>query len=48
MLPFEKFNKISRLSRDIVITEKIDGTNAQIYIVSSDNLYEAMGGQEHY
>lgn len=31
-LEFEGFEKIPRLSRQIVITEKIDGTNAQIYI----------------
>lgn len=31
--PFQPFAKISRLSREIVITEKIDGTNAQIYIL---------------
>lgn len=31
-LLFEGFPKISRLSRDCVITEKIDGTNAQIFI----------------
>lgn len=31
-LNFEKFPKIPRLNRDIIITEKIDGTNAQIYI----------------
>lgn len=29
---FKSFGKIARLHRDIVITEKIDGTNAQIYI----------------
>jgi hypothetical protein len=29
---FQGFPKIERLSRDIIITEKIDGTNAQIYI----------------
>lgn len=29
---FEGFPKIARLSREIVITEKIDGTNAQILI----------------
>lgn len=29
---FEGFPKMARLSRDCVITEKIDGTNAQIYI----------------
>jgi hypothetical protein len=33
MLPeFVPFQKIPRLSRDIVITEKIDGTNGVIYI----------------
>jgi len=31
-MEFIKFNKIPRLNRDIVITEKIDGTNAQILI----------------
>lgn len=29
-LIFEKFNKIGRLNKDCTITEKIDGTNAQI------------------
>lgn len=29
---FEAFPKISRLSRPIVITEKLDGSNAQLYI----------------
>lgn len=28
---FEEFQKIARLSRDCVITEKLDGTNAQVY-----------------
>lgn len=32
---FQEFPKIARLSRDIVITEKIDGTNAQV-LVSDD------------
>jgi len=31
-LPFVGFQKIPRLSREVVITEKIDGTNAQIFI----------------
>lgn len=30
---FHEFGKIARLSRECVITEKIDGTNAQIHIV---------------
>lgn len=33
MDPFREFNKIPRLMRDIIVTEKIDGTNAQVYIV---------------
>jgi hypothetical protein len=31
-MEFEEFAKIPRLSRPVVITEKIDGTNAQIFI----------------
>lgn len=31
-IPFVEFPKIHRLNRETVITEKIDGTNAQIYI----------------
>lgn len=31
-LVFESFGKIGRLSREVIITEKIDGTNAQIII----------------
>lgn len=32
MNDFEPFNKIARLTRECVVTEKIDGTNAQIFI----------------
>uniref|UniRef100_A0A6M3LUK9 Putative RNA ligase n=1 Tax=viral metagenome TaxID=1070528 RepID=A0A6M3LUK9_9ZZZZ len=32
MNEFVGFPKIARLSRDVIITEKIDGTNAQIFI----------------
>ena len=32
MIEFQGFSKIPRFSRDVVITEKIDGTNASIYI----------------
>lgn len=35
---FEEFPKIARLSRECVITEKIDGTNAQVHIVSPPEL----------
>ncbi len=33
MIEFTPFPKIARLTREVVVTEKIDGTNAQIYIV---------------
>jgi hypothetical protein len=32
MTPFVGFPKIARLNREVVITEKIDGTNAQVFI----------------
>lgn len=38
MIAFEEFPKISRLSREVIVTEKIDGTNAQILIVHKDEL----------
>lgn len=31
-MDFKEFPKIARLSRDIVVTEKLDGTNSQIFI----------------
>jgi hypothetical protein len=31
-IPFEAFESIARLSRNCVISEKIDGTNAQVYV----------------
>lgn len=36
---FKEFPKIARLSRDIVITEKIDGTNAQILITEYGDIF---------
>lgn len=36
---FEPFPKISRLARYCVVTEKIDGTNAQIYITDNGELF---------
>lgn len=30
--PFVEFDSIGRLSRDMVVTEKIDGTNAQVHV----------------
>jgi hypothetical protein len=41
-MEFTAFPKIARLSREIVITEKIDGTNASIYI--SDNMETFLTG----
>ena len=35
MKEFKPFNSIARLSRDIVITEKLDGTNASITITEN-------------
>jgi RNA ligase-like protein len=32
MIPFPPMPKIARLSRDMIVTEKIDGTNASIFI----------------
>lgn len=37
-MEFHGFGKIPRLSRDMTITEKIDGTSAQIRIVSEDTI----------
>lgn len=36
---FEPFPKIPRLKRECVVTEKIDGTNAQIIITESGELF---------
>ena len=38
-MEFHKFPSIARLLRDIIITEKIDGTNAQIYIDDDMNVF---------
>jgi len=35
MHQFESFGKIPRLSREVIITEKLDGTNAQILITDA-------------
>ena len=37
--PFEAFPKIPRLMGDVVVTEKIDGTNAQILITEDGDLF---------
>lgn len=41
MAEFVAFPKIARLSRDMVITEKLDGTNAQVEITEDGDLRAA-------
>jgi hypothetical protein len=31
-IPYSGFPKIPRLSREVILTEKIDGTNSTVYI----------------
>jgi len=38
-MDFIEFPKISRFSRECIITEKLDGTNASIYIDESDGTF---------
>ena len=48
MSEFIEFDKIARLSRPCVITEKIDGTNAQVYIVEAmDPSGDVAAAEEH-
>ena len=44
---FEGFGKIARLVRECVVTEKIDGTNAQIYITEDGEAMRA-GSRNRY
>ena len=34
-MEFQEFPKMARLAREVIVTEKIDGTNAQVYIVAN-------------
>lgn len=45
---FEKFPRIPRLFRDIEITEKIDGSNAQIIIPDDESAEIAVGSRNRY
>ena len=45
--PFEPFPKIPRLTRECVITEKLDGTNAQVFI-SDDGLTMKVGSRNRW
>jgi len=38
MITFEAFPKLARLSRNMVITEKLDGTNAQVIITEDGDI----------
>jgi hypothetical protein len=40
MTIFQPFPKLARLSRECVVTEKLDGTNAQIYITQRPQEYD--------
>lgn len=37
-MQFQEFKKIPRLSRDVLVTEKIDGTNGQIVIMTKEKI----------
>src|SRR5690606_19156402 len=43
---FQPWPKIARLNRNIVVTEKIDGTNAAVVIVPLDDIDHITTGQE--
>lgn len=38
MTDFQGFPKIARLSREVIVTEKIDGTNAQVHFTDSGEM----------
>jgi hypothetical protein len=48
MLEFQSFPKIPRLFRDIVITEKLDGTNAQIVVSDDGSSIIAIGSRNRW
>lgn len=39
VIPFEPFPKVPRLFREVTITEKIDGTNAGVYVDDDLNVF---------
>lgn len=38
-MEFVSFQSIPRLSREVIITEKIDGTNAQVFVAGTGRIY---------
>lgn len=43
MIEFTEFDKISRLNREVMVTEKIDGTNGQVHIRLAEGSELEMG-----
>lgn len=43
MVEFTEFDKISRLNREVIVTEKIDGTNGQVHIRLAEGSELEMG-----
>ncbi len=39
MIEFNEFPKIARFNRDVIVTEKIEGTNAQVFIDDEGNIF---------
>ncbi len=37
-MEFQDFPKMARLTREVIVTEKIDGTNAQVFIAEDGTL----------
>jgi hypothetical protein len=46
--PFETFKKIPRLGRTVIITEKLDGTNAQVFVPPDPGLPLAIGSRNRW
>lgn len=44
-IPFVEFPKIARYSREIIVSEKIDGTNAQVYV--NETMTEVFAGSRN-
>lgn len=44
-IPFVEFPKIARFNREVIVTEKIDGTNAQILVSDDGNEIVAIGSR---
>ena len=43
MIEFREFDKIARLNREVIVTEKIDGTNGQVHIRPAEGTEFEMG-----